>query len=104
MRDHSTTIIMASNKVIGDCPILQAECEAIHQAILMATQMDTDYIHSDSQLVVNIINGRIAVPKEIINLVEDITSLLLYFKETRIEYCSRIINRDADTLAKRAHI
>lgn len=47
------------------------------------------YIHNESQLVVNAINGNIIVSKEIINFVKDINSLLPYFKGTNIEYCSR---------------
>lgn len=69
MRDHRAIVTVASNKVLGDCPILLAECEAVGQAILMTIDMNIPKnIHSDSQLVVTI-NGKIDVPKEIINLV-----------------------------------
>lgn len=61
----------------------------------MAIQMNIPKIciHTDSQLDINAINGRIVVPKKIINLVEYIMSLLSFFKETKIEYFSRSINR-----------
>lgn len=41
-------------------------------------------IHNDSQVVVNVINETIIVPKDIINFVEDIRCLLSYIKENTI--------------------
>lgn len=68
---------MASNKVLGDCPILLTECKTVRQAILMAVKKNIPRIciYSYSKVVVNAIR-QIAVPKEIINLIEDARSLL----------------------------
>lgn len=51
-------------------------------------------------IVVNALNSKIAVPKDIINIVEDIR--LTYIKDYGVEYCSRNLNREADALAKKA--
>lgn len=90
MRDHRATVIMASNKVLEDCPILLAKCEAVRQTIIITIEINSPRIciHNNSQLVVNAIKSKIAVPKEITNLAEKIKSLMLYFKRTRIEYYS----------------
>lgn len=42
------------------------------------------------------------VPKAIIYIVEDIKFLLLGIEEHRVENCSRMSNKEADTLAKKA--
>lgn len=57
-------------------------------------------IESDSQLVVNSINGKISVPKDAINLIEDIRVLSFCFIDFRIEYCDRSTNREADATRK----
>lgn len=57
-------------------------------------------IQSDSLTKVNALNGKLLVPKEIINIIEDITLLLVGIREHRVEYCSRNSNMEADTLAK----
>lgn len=41
---------------------------------------------------------------DFINLVEDISYLLFYIRENRLEYYSRTINRDAYTIVKVAHL
>lgn len=58
-------------------------------------------IQSDSLIVVNVVNGKIAVPKDIINIVEDIRLILLDIKDFRGEYYSRNLNRETDALAKK---
>lgn len=58
-------------------------------------------IQSDSLIVVNVVNGKIAVPKDIINIVEDIRLILLDIKDYREEYYSRNLNRETDALAKK---
>lgn len=47
------------------------ENEAIRHAILMTIRMECSrvYISSDSQIVVNAVNRKVTVPKDIINLV-----------------------------------
>lgn len=80
MRDTKSRVIKAISKRIGDCPVLLAECEALRQAVIMIVQMNMPRvcIQSDSLMIVNVINGKSTVPKEIINIVEDIKLLLLY--------------------------
>lgn len=58
-------------------------------------------IESDSQLVVNFITGKIRVPKDIVNLMDNVKCLLTRSKK---KYCSRVINKDVDALAKRAYL
>lgn len=41
------------------------------------------------------------VPKNIINLVEDVKCLVSHFTESWLEYFYKIINKDADVFAKR---
>lgn len=79
---------------------------AVRQAILMAISKDIPQIivHNDSQVVVNSINRKIGIPKDVINLVEDIKCLLTHFKDNKLEYCSRTVNTDADALAKMTHM
>lgn len=57
-----------------DSPILVAECEAVHETILIASRkcIPQIVIQSVSQVVVKAINGKIRIPKDIINLMEDI--------------------------------
>lgn len=62
---------MAKGKRIWDCHILVAECLTMHEVILITIQENT-YDQSDSQLIVNISNGKIYAYKDIINLVDDI--------------------------------
>lgn len=42
---------------------------------------------SDSQLVVNYINRKMGVPKDIVNLVEYVKYLLTRFSDSGMEYC-----------------
>lgn len=81
LRDTDARVLTTYSKKLGNCPILIAECEAVRCAILAAISMGYSkvYINTDSQTVVNAIKGRIPVPKDIINLVEDIRWLYLYF-------------------------
>lgn len=57
-------------------------------------------IQSDSQLIVNTVNGKTGVPEDITNLVEDVKDLLTSVSESRLKYCNRIVNRAAGSLAK----
>lgn len=41
-------------------------------------------IHSDSIIVVNVINDKIVLPKDIINIIEDIRLILLNIKDYRV--------------------
>lgn len=72
MRD--TIIIMARCELVKDRPILVTKCLTFREAILMAIQKNIQriIIKSDSQLLVNLINGNNCVLKDIIKLVEDI--------------------------------
>lgn len=42
------------------------------------------------------------MPKDNINLVDDVTCLLSHFSVSRLENCNRITNRVADVLAEKA--
>lgn len=53
--------------------------------------------------VVSSTNGRIHVPKDIINLVKDVRLLLAIFKASRIKYRNKIINKEVDVLVKMTH-
>lgn len=99
MRDNNFNVIMASYKQMGDCPVLLAECETLQQVIIMAIKIHISRvcIHSGSLTVINAVNGKLVVPKEIINVVEDIRLLLVSIK--RVEYSSRNFNREVNTLA-----
>lgn len=58
---YELNVIMATNRRLGDCLILVAECEAVYEAILMGTQKRVTQIiiiHSVSQSVVNAMNER----------------------------------------------
>lgn len=48
------------------------------------------------------INGKISVPKNIINFVEDIKLLLCLFRN--IEYINRLIRRTADFMIKKVYL
>lgn len=60
-------------------------------------------IQSDSQLIVNSVNGKNKIPKNIINLVENVKILLTRFSESRMEHCSRI-DKDTNVLNKKAYL
>lgn len=100
--DNRSNTILARSRRLGDYTILVAKCLAVREAILMAIQRSIQriIIQRDSQLVVNSTNGKIRVPKDNINLVEDVKCLL----NSSLEYCNRIINMDADALAKKARM
>lgn len=57
-------------------------------------------IERDLQLVVDAIHDKISVPKDIINLVEDIKKVLSLIKDISRNYCNRVYNRNADRVAK----
>lgn len=53
--------------------------------------------------MVNAVKERILAPKDIIILVEDIRWLCSYFTSF-VFYCCREDNKDADVIAKKAHM
>lgn len=72
----------------------------IRELILMAIQKNLRRItiESDSQLIVNFINDKICLPKDIFNLVEDIRMISSQFRGIIKDYCHMIANKDADEL------
>lgn len=66
MRDKRAKIVIVKNKNIRDCPILVTECFALREAIFMAIQKRIKklIVQSRSLLVVNSINEKIGVPKD----------------------------------------
>lgn len=52
--------------------------------------------------MINAIQGKILAPKNIINLIEGIRSLI-QVKDISINYCNRVCNRNADRIARNAH-
>lgn len=64
-----------------DCPILVDECLAVPEAILMAIQKGIQQIiiQNDSQLIINSINGKIRVQK-------DVKYFLARFSDSKVEY------------------
>lgn len=71
IKDNQVRIIITNGKQIDDCPIIVAATLSVRETVLMAIQKNI-IIESDSQSVVNSINRKIMVPKDITNLVEDI--------------------------------
>lgn len=55
-------------------------------------------------MVINCINGKIGIPKDIINLVVNIKFLLTNFFVNTLEFCNRIINREVDATSVVPHI
>lgn len=94
---HHDSSVRADRKQIADVSILVAQCLAIQKVMVSAIQhtLHRIIIESDSQAMVNSIYGIIFMSKEIINIVEDIRSLFLLVKDIRIEYYSRVCNREA---------
>lgn len=54
--------------------------------------------------MVNAVNEKNLVSKDIINLVEDIKWLCLYFSNFVLDFCGRDKNKDPDGIAKNAHM
>lgn len=50
-----------------------------------------------------VVNSKIIYLKDIINLVKDIRILTSLFKDISVEYCHRVLNRDADKMTKSVH-
>lgn len=69
MKASLAGLIKARGKRIGDCHIYVAECLAICEAIVMMIQKNLQkiIIGSDSQLIINSINDKASVPKDIIS-------------------------------------
>lgn len=96
---------MAKSKRVGDCSIIVAECFTVREALLVTIKKYIQRIitQRDSQLVGNSINGEICVPKDTINLIEDLRHLLALFSNNGIKYCKKVFNREANVLAKTVH-
>lgn len=94
---------MAESKRIGDCDILVTECLVVRKAILKGSQngIQRIIIHSDSQLIENSFKWKTHVPKDIVNLLEDVNCSRSLFKKSRIAYCNRLVNRKVDSLTIR---
>lgn len=90
---------MAKGKRIVDCGILLAEC-SVREAILMTIRKDIHriIIQSDSQVNANSINGKILVPKDIVDLVEDVRKLLVLLNNSKVEFYHRKTNCEPDRL------
>lgn len=79
MRDNHATIIISGSKVVGDLSILMKRMFGCMWSNNDDAQKNIQriIIESDFQLVVNSINDKICVHKNVINLVKDIKKLLL---------------------------
>lgn len=89
---YSSNVIMVRSNRLGDYSILVVGCLTVLEAILIATQKGIQRIIIQSDSRFNSINGNIGVPKDIINLVEDLNRLLSRSSENRLEYCNRAID------------
>lgn len=103
IRDSKTNVRRTSTKRLGDCSILLAECVTVRQAAILTTKMHIlkISIHSDSMIVVNAVNDKIVVRKNIINIIENIRLILLNITDYRMEYCNRNLNTEIDALTKK---
>lgn len=72
MRDNNANIIMARDKKIENYCILMAECWVVREAIIAIQKNIHRLIIRVTQVVVDAINVKILVLKDIANLVEDI--------------------------------
>lgn len=61
------------------------------------------YINSDSQIFVKVMNRKMTVLKDIINLVEVIRWLYSYFHRVCVEILQND-NKEADEIAEKAHL
>lgn len=108
LKDNHAKITMAKNKLIGNCHILVNECLAMESYSKGdSNESSADYnrkLFTESQLVVNSINSKICVAKDIINPVDDIRLLISSFRDIRIEYYKRTTNIDADAMTRRSYI
>lgn len=79
MKDGYVKNVMAKGRSIGDCPIVIAECFAVRDTIVLTIQKNIQkiIIESDSWLLTNFINGKICIPKESGNLVENRIFIIL---------------------------
>lgn len=100
MIDNRSKVIMAKSKQIRDNPILIAECLDVRETILMTSRKGLQRI---SIQTVNFINGKIEMPKDIINLVEDVKCSLA-FGVNRMKYFNRIFNKDVYVLSRKTHL
>lgn len=87
---------MTESKVFRDCTILATECLTIREAIRNVIRENLQWIiiKSDFEVIVNSINGKLNIHKDIINLVKNIRILTFVIRDIRIEYCDTI-SRDA---------
>lgn len=106
IKDAEARVVRTSSKKLGDCSILVAECEAAREAMMAAIMMGSlkVCINTDSQIIVNAVKGKVTIPKDILNLVEDIRRLSICFKDFNLDYCDKADNRVADVIVKKAHV
>lgn len=104
VKDSHLNFIMTRCKRFEDCITLVPECLTIKKRFVWLSRKKIQRIigQSDSQLIVNYVNKKIGVLKDIINLVKDIKYLLDHFIVCRLEYYNRNINRFGDRCAKMA--
>lgn len=105
-KKRALKLIIAKSKRYGDSSILVAECLIVREAIPTMIQKGIQkvIVQNDFQLVFNFINGKLIVPKDIINIVGDDDDFLSHFSDSKMEYCYKFINRDVDVLVKMAHL
>lgn len=89
MRDNHATIIITGSKAVGDSSILMKRMFGCMWSNNDGAQKNIQriIIESDFQLVVNFINDKICVHKNVRNLVKDTKNS--FFRDIRIEYCMR---------------
>lgn len=104
IKDAETRVVRIFSKKLGDCSILVAEYEVVREAMMAAIMLGSlkVCINTDSQIIVNTVNGKVTILKDILNLVEDIRRLSVCFTDFNLDYCVRADNRDADLIVKKA--
>lgn len=105
MRDHHSEIVMTKSRRIGDCAILLAEYWLFEKRSLRLVRRVFNGLLSEVTLswLWTLITGKISISKDIVNLIEDINCLRSLFKDSTIEYCNGLVNREVDGLVKRSH-
>lgn len=86
MRDDQANAIMAQGKRIRDCGTLVAESLAVHEAILKAIQRGFHRLLFRMTLgsLLILLKAK-SVPKNIVNLIEEIRKFLILFRDSIIK-------------------
>lgn len=76
-RNNIDTVLHYTGKLIGDVHVFVAETVPMREALKAAMQAKVDnlIIESDSQLLINVVLGKIKVPGKIANLLNSILIL-----------------------------